>query len=388
MMVVRGATGWRIVGARLPLVNGGAETELIEILDADPSVFGPSRMDKPPRVRQPRPRWTVPVALCVVAIMAVAVTLAVWKPWENQFRVRLAFPTAAVSEPTLSERLVFNDPPTLLTGSSLGTAGSNDSAIASSLGYFFAAPDASLNLGQGGTGRWAALLATGADGSAELGTGRAAVDVTVQGVPGVLVPAIGDQSLQLSFGPLDGRVYTVVTSEISQADTLAFAEVVSVDNDVPVIADVSVLRGLQPLCSVADFNTAYGIVLTASNPEYSQPQIVAAQYGEDSDRFTLTSQKAPSSGLLPLQFVLGGKIDATVHGQTALTLVTDDSEALQAFGVKLGSVVAWVEGGRLIMVTGRLSVDELLQLAETVRPATADEWNEISQARLNRATAR
>jgi len=267
----------------------------------------------------------------------------------------------------------------MVAAATLITRGSDVAAISASVGYVFGAPDASLNLRQGGTGKWAVLFTTGRDGSTDLGTGRAAVDVTVQGVPGVLIPAIGDQSLQLSFGPRDGSIYTVVTSEISQADTLAFAESVSIDGEVPVIADVSLLRGMQPLCSITDFNTACGIVLTASNPAYPQPRISATQYGAKSDHFTLTSQRAPASGLAPLQFLVGGKINATAHGEPALTFVTDDSEALLAFGVELGSVVAWIEGGRLIMVTGRLPVDELLQLAESVRPATVDEWAEVVQ---------
>jgi len=358
-------------------VQGGADSELIEFIESDPSVFGGSTNAQTLRTPPSRPTWWVPVAVSLVAVLAAAASLAVWKPWENKFRVRLALPSASRPEPTLTAQLVFDNPPSALSGSSAGA--SEVAASLASPGYFFAAPDASLNLGQGGTGRWAALLTTDTDESANLDAGRSGVNVTVQGVPGVLVLAIGDQSLQLSFGPLGGRVYTIVTSEISKADTLAFAEVVGIDDGVPVIADISVLQGMRPLCTIADFNTAYGLVLTASNPDYAQPQIVAAQYGEESERFTLTSQQAPESGLVPLQFVLGGKIDSTVHGEPALTFVTDDSEALLSFGVEFGSVVAWIEGGRLIMVTGKLPVDELLQLAESVRPATDEEWNQISQ---------
>lgn len=42
--------------------------------------------------------------------------------------------------------------------------------------------------------------------------------------------------------------------------------------------------------------------------------------------------------------------------------------------VLAGPVVAWVEDGRLILVAGDASTDELIALAESVRPATSGEW--------------
>ncbi|MBI4882489.1 MAG: hypothetical protein HY826_00375 [Actinobacteria bacterium] len=40
--------------------------------------------------------------------------------------------------------------------------------------------------------------------------------------------------------------------------------------------------------------------------------------------------------------------------------------------------MAWVEGGRLIVVTGPDDVAATLALAESVRPATTDEWAEVT----------
>lgn len=71
--------------------------------------------------------------------------------------------------------------------------------------------------------------------------------MTVQEVPGVLTTSLGNHTLRLSFGPLDGHAYSIVTSEMSTADTLALAEVVSIRERVPVIADRSVLQVLEPL---------------------------------------------------------------------------------------------------------------------------------------------
>ena len=266
-----------------------------------------------------------------------------------------------------------------LSAASLGTGEDELETFTDVDGYFFAAPGAEFKLGQGGTGRWATFFAAPYERDAP-DMGQGTVDVTVQGVPGTLTPALGDQSLQLAFGPLDGQIYHVVSSEISQSDTLAFGEAVTFDDGTPVVDDISVLDDMLPLCSLTAFNSAYSLVLLASNPRYALPGYVSALFGTRANRFSVTSQWAPEGGLTPLQFVLGGKVDATVHGEPALTVEIDTSESVLVTGADIGSVVAWVEGGRLVMVTGQVPIDELLELAESVRPATDTEWAEVSNA--------
>ena len=364
-------------------MQGGAELEIIELLDADPSVFGASTSAAPirtPRAPRPRPTWLVPAAVATVSIVAVAATAFVWKPWVNDFDVRLAFPPAAPVEPTLTEQLVFDIPPADLTAASLGTSGDEFETFTDFDGYFFAEPGAEFKLGQGGTGRWLAFYTSPYTEEDALEMGQGSIDVTVQGAPGELIPALDDQTLQLTFGPLDGQIYQVVSSEVSQADTLAFAEVIAFDDGTPVVDDISVLDGMLPMSSLTEFNAAYSLVLMASTPRYSLPGYVTALYGTRANRFSVTSQWAPEGGLTPLQFVLGGEIDATVHGEPALTVEVDTSESVLVTGVDIGSVVAWVEAGRLVMVTGQVPVDELLELAETVRPATDAEWQAVSGA--------
>ena len=235
-------------------------------------------------------------------------------------------------------------------------------------------------MGQGSTGQWAAFYATPYNEGDAPDMGQGAVDVTVQGAPGKFTPALDDQSLRLAFGPLDSRLYEVLSSEVSQSDTLAFAEVVAFDEGTPVVDDIVALGSMLPLCSLTDFNSAYSLVLMASMPRYALPGYVTALYGTRANRFSVTSQWAPEGGLIPLQFVLGGSVDATVHGEPALTVEVDTSESVLVTGADIGSVVAWVEGGRLVMVTGQVPVDELLALAESVRPATDTEWAEVSEA--------
>ena len=63
-----------------------------------------------------------------------------------------------------------------------------------------------------------------------------------------------------------------------------------------------------------------------------------------------------------------------------MTAQIETATSVLVTGAFIGSVVAWVEGGRLVMVTGQVPVDELLELAESVRPATVTEWAEVSEA--------
>ncbi len=322
----------------------------------------------------------VPSAVAAVSIVAAVAVLVAWKPWVSDVKIRLAFPSAAPVEPTLTEQLVFDIPPAELSAASLGTGGDALETLADFDGYFFAALGAEFKLGQGSTGRWAAFFATPYDELADADIGQGTVDVTVQGAPGELTAALDDQSLQLAFGPLDGQIYHVVSSEISQSDTLAFGEAVTFDDGAPVVDDISVLDGMLPLCSLTAFNSAYSLVLLASNPRYALPGYVTALYGTRANRFSVTSQWAPEGGLTPLQFVLGGSVDATVHGELALTVEVDTSESVLVTGADIGSVVAWVESGRLVMVTGQVPIAELLELAESVRPATDTEWAEVSDA--------
>lgn len=67
----------------------------IELIDDDPSAFGPVGAAPPP---MPRPRWVVPAA--VLACLALAVVgLVVWQPWHHD------------PEPPLSNRLALGSQP-------------------------------------------------------------------------------------------------------------------------------------------------------------------------------------------------------------------------------------------------------------------------------------
>jgi hypothetical protein len=286
-------------------------------------------------------------------------------------------------EATLTERLVFDDPPSSVTTASAGTGDASYSNLGFDSGYVFAADGATFGFGQGGVGRWAAFL-TSSDPTADgFGDNTGAQDVTIQGVPGQILVSVDSQNIQADFGPIDGNTITVITSELSQTDTLTFAESARFVDGVPVFTNARDLLDLRPITDISTFGDVYELVFTAAQPNGPRTDVVSVQYGPDDNRFAVTSLPVNSDGLGVLRFFLGGDITATVHGQPALTLVTDPSAALLAFGSNFGTVVAWVEGGRMVMVTGKLPLDELLTLAESVRPATSDEWTEVTRIAAN-----
>ena len=213
------------------------------------------------------------------------------------------------------------------------------------------------------------------------------LQVTVQGAPAGVVTPIGDHTIQVTFGPIDANMFSVISSELSVDETLAFAESAILDADVPVITDAAVLHEMKPIGSIANFGAVYALVTTVINPVQAQAGVVTTQYGPEGARFTVSSQTAADEDLGVLDFFLGRGANASVRGRPALTFEVDASESLLAFGAEVGSLVAWVEGGRLVMVTGKLPVDELITLAETVRPATHDEWTEVMRVAANTANA-
>jgi hypothetical protein len=78
-----------------------------------------------------------------------------------------------------------------------------------------------------------------------------------------------------------------------------------------------------------------------------------------------------------LRLTLHSVSERTVHGRPAI--VTDDlATALDAPDSQ--RVVIWWEQGRLIALTATGTDDQLVAMAETVRPATPAEWAEVTSA--------
>ena len=77
----------------------------IDVIDAEPGVFGPAAVARPRRVRRPLPRWLLPTACGVVAVCGTVAM--VWRPWEHPPDWRTFEPaTPAVS--SMSDHLILD----------------------------------------------------------------------------------------------------------------------------------------------------------------------------------------------------------------------------------------------------------------------------------------
>ena len=376
---------------------GEIDPDEIDIIDADPLTFGPSEhlatsTDDPaePLARR-RSRWLTPVAIggtAALAIVVVAVTLLVWQPWENHDGIKISFPSAAAGTATLTAELVFAGPPADLTAAHLADStngGEGGLFLPDAEGYLFAEPDATFRTGRGGTGRWAAFFAAPVGGrdAPTLGGGDPSTTVTVQGTPGLVTTSIGSRTTQINFGPLGGNMFSVATSELSRAESLAFAEAVSLDHGTPVLNDSSVLGDMRPLGTIADFASVVGLSMVSGEPGLAQADIVFAQYGSGGKRYSVSSRPSFTSDLTMVSFFFGGGEEATVHGHPALAFEINPDDPLLAFGSGSGSVIAWVEGGQLVMVTGPDGGVATSALAESVRSATDAEWADVTRVAAN-----
>jgi len=363
------------------------EIDIIDLVEPDVSAFAAHGESELPAAAHRR-RWVLAAGVTSAVGIAVA-GLLVWSPWrEDNTR---SFADSATPELTLTDELVFDIPPAELTASSLGTATTDDSFLGTFgeyEGYFFAEQGVSWDVFSGqSTGRWAAFFAAkqeDEDGP-DMEVDDRETAGAVQGAPAVVGPVDGGIR-EITFGPVDGLMFSVVSSGMSLTDSLTFAEAVGVDDGVPTLSNASVIGAMLPIGDMADYDVAVSTMIAATSPLFAQPGVVSVHYGdfsmdgelnEDSVGYSIATRPLvgdPTLGML--RFTLGGEEGHSVHGLPAI-VVDKVGDRLGFAGGQGSSLVAWVEGGRLIIVTGPDDVDATLALAESVRPATQDEWVEV-----------
>lgn len=349
------------------------EVDIIDIFDPDADVFGAESGEAPFLAPYRRPRWVMPTAVAGVVAIAVSGFL-VWAPWSGN--ATTSFGSGDAPELTLTERLVFDDPPAELAGSELGEPSSNAffGGFEDAEGYFFAEPGVTADFFSGeSTGRWAAFFAVPeSEDDLDVPDGPQTI---VQGVPARI--STNDNEQQIEFGPVNGQMFSVVTSGMPLTESLEFANAVSVENGTPTVTR-GALGDMQPIGDVADYTTVL-TTLFATTDFGSQPGVVLVQYGEvtiDDEGdvgllYALATQPVVSDRTLGmLHFLFGETASAVVHGQPAVVVDQTDEISEAAF-------VIWVEGGRIIVVIGPSDATSILELAESVRPATDDEWAEV-----------
>lgn len=358
--------------------RGGDQPELIELIPPDPVAFGgsgrtwsgmPQPASAAPDPVAPDPadsRFTLLVTLAVLVALLVAFSVGTaLRPWERAPQA-LRFPVAPRQLGTTDGRLVFDSPPGDVQAASLGTGDAFPLAVddPGGTGYLFAAPDGHFEFqGMPNAGAWAQFNAV--TDPVDFTTSP---DETVQGTPAEVVPdAFG---MSITFGPIDGLTYIVITQHLSRDESLRFAEAVTIDDGAPAITDDRALGELRPVANLTEVGRASSVLYAATQAgTFSWRDVVYAQYDHPDGQATVASTPIDRDDVATLlRYYLPEGTAATVHGQPAsVSKVPGASQHL----------VAWVEGGRLIVVSGPGDAQATVALAESVRTATADEWAEV-----------
>lgn len=331
----------------------------IELIDHDPAVFGLPRdpASTRPERADGRPPWLAPAAIMLAAIIALA-TVAAWQPWRSSPTWR-TYPVALQFPPTLSTRQVLGAPPgdpveVDAPESPLATAVTRSTLV----GHVFAEPGATED-----SGRWASFAALPSwNPAAPAGT----TATRVRGVDAVL-SRVGARA-SVAWGPLDRYGWTAEANRFTDDELLEFAEHVAVVDLQPARRDSYDMRGLQAIGGVAGFRTVKAVerVLAGRRAEYALAPTVA-RYRDGDSMLELLSIPAPPDTLPFVAFVFGGGDDTTVHDLPAVSI--------RAGGTR--GIVAWMEGGRLLVLAGAGDSDRLSAIAESTRTATDDEWDDL-----------
>ena len=354
------------------------DIELIEVIDADPSAFGaiprPRAVDEPsdlpPRTDHPTSgswRWVAAAAVLVAAIIG----LFAWHPWSGTESLVLADPRPVDSE--LTERLVFDSPPSDLRLASLGASTEQDEQTppiwnSESIGYFLGVPDATFDPDDG-SDRWFGFYALPADlPNTPLVFGQR----KIAGAPAEVSDESGGSLVDLAWGPVDGYTFAASASQMTVDEAVAIAEQLRIVRGRPVVVDRSVLGALQPLGAFGNYVTLATLIQFAKNNGRGQDGVVGLYYGFDGH--SVVSVPGNAASLDFVRFVMDPDVqERTVHGQRAVGFTKGSGP----FGGFDTSTVVWWEGGRVVLVAGDGDLSATFDLAESVRPATDQEWKEV-----------
>jgi hypothetical protein len=354
--------------------------ELIEVIDADPAAFGPAPRastrpdhDRTPESVERAPRSWPWISAVTLVLAGVVVALLAWSPWSGRTSLVLADPRATDSE--LTERLVFDEPPSDLrlavVGAEVGS-GTNaaDTPIwnSRSVGYFFGAPDATFDPDDG-SDRWFGFYALPSDHpSTPLIFGQR----EIAGAPAEVANETEGALVDLAWGPVDGYTFTAAGSQMTIDEAVAIAEQLRIVDGRPVVVDDAALDGLEQLGAFGDYVALATLLQYAQNNGRGLDGLVGLYYGFDGH--SVVSVPGYETALDLVGFVMDpGADERTVHGHRALGF----TKGAGPFGGFDTSTVLWWEGGRVILVAGDGDLSATFDLAETVRPATDEEWAEV-----------
>jgi len=328
----------------------------IDVLDADPWAFGGSGASHQvtPRLLRSRPRWLV--AAAAASIVAIITGVALWQPWQVPPRWRTFEAPPPVTSPA-SNRLLPAVAPGEVTRSSQPLAQENDTPT-TTLGHLFAERGATF-----ADGRWAWFEAAATD-AADSRPATDADEFVVHGVAAARNQS-GDRT-RLEWGPIGGFMWRMDSNRLTIDESLRFAGAAGVEQGSAAVRSDADLGSLQPLAGLPAFRSAFALhdALTGSHFDTGIKATTISYVAQDLTVVDLASVAAPPDALATADFMFGSGTAATVHGLAAH--VTDS--------IELGTVVTWLENGRLVAVRGRRTADTMLLLAGSIRPATGEQW--------------
>lgn len=342
-------------GMRQPY--GSGDIIEIDVIDADPAAFGPCVTHRPDRSRRPRPRWLVPTAIGLVAVcVTAAITL---RPWEHPPEWRTYGP-AAPSVTSLSDQLILDvDGATVV---SVQQGQNLDADETTPLGHVFAVPGGTYEFD-----RWALFRSRGSDS-----TGVVIASNSTDLVRGLRADMRSVRvRTTVTWGPIGGNYWDSETNRFDDEDALAFANAVGVVAGLPAVAYGYDMGALKPLGDVKTLARVQALMADlAGDPVLSMSTPTMLTYDVGGSPVTVASIGTDMDGLAMARFYLGRGRDVIVHGVPGAIIETR----------RIGKVVVWHEGDRLIVVAAEGTDDELLALAEAVRPASAGEWGRVVPA--------
>ena len=339
------------------------DTIEIDVIDADPGVFGPAAAPKPARVRRPRPRWLAPTAVAVAGVCgAVAI---MWRPWERPPDWR-TFGSAAPAAFSLSDHLVIGLENSSLVGLQEGQ--NLDADEPTPLGYVFGVPGGSYEYDA-----WALFRSRGSNSA-----GEATVSESTDLVRGMqaMVRRVRVRTT-VTWGPIGGNYWDSETNRLGDDDSLEFANAVSVVAGLPAVAYDYDMGALKPLGDVKTLARVQVLAAyLAGEPVLSKFTPTMLSYAVGGAPVTVASIGTDMDGLAMARFYLGQGRDVTVHDAPGAVIETR----------RIGKVVVWHEGDRLIVVAADGTDEELVSWAQLVRPATTEEWSGVITATATAVT--
>ncbi len=278
----------------------------------------------------------------------------VWRPWVHPPEWR-TFGPAAPAASSLSDRLILDLPGATVTNVEEGQ--NLDADEPTPLGYVFTV--------RGGTyeyDAWALFHARASNGAGEPEVAR--TTERVRDLP-AKVRRVRVRTT-VTWGPIDGLYWDSETNRLDDDAALRFANAVGLDNGSPAVAYNHSMGSLQPL---GDVKTLTRVQVLSSyldgEPVLSKFTPTMVSYTVSGTPVTVASIATDTDGLAMARFFLDQGHSATVHGLPAAVIETR----------RIGKVVIWQEGDRLVVVAADVPDDQLLATAETVRPPSAAEWD-------------